>query len=164
MKTDKRYWSCAPFMTCAVQTPSSTPSINTRFSGYIHAQSIGTNRIRSWSDVMLSRTFSTHAPSTVRTVIQTTPWCAVRSGCNQRNSTAQRQRGKLVSMSARCLNQTSWSSSLGSSRRNLAPCNPVTVPQSSGKLCMTLCTALFWLPLGRGPQNHMTGQKSNQPQ
>ena len=96
--------------------------------------------------------FSTHALATVQTVIQTTPWCAVRSGCNQRNSTAQRQRGTLVSMSARCLNQTSWSSSLRPSRRNLAPRNPVTLPQRSGKLCVALCTALLWLPLGRGPQ------------
>ena len=30
---------------------------------------------------LLSRMFSTHALTTVRTVIQTTPWCAVRSGC-----------------------------------------------------------------------------------
>ena len=107
--------------------------------------------------------FSTHAVTTVRTVIQTTPWYAVRSGCNQRNSTAQSQRGNLVSMSARFLNQTSWSSSLRTSRRNLAPRNPATLPQRSGKLCVILCTALLWLPLGGGPQNRMTGSKPNQP-
>ena len=50
-------------------------------------------------------------------------WCAVRSGCNQRNSTAQRQRGTFVSMSARCLNLTSWSCLFRLSRRNLVPCN-----------------------------------------
>ena len=37
--------------------------------------------------------FSTHALTTVRTAIQTTPWRAVRSGWNQRNSTGQRQWG-----------------------------------------------------------------------
>ena len=85
----------------------------------------------------------------------------LRSRCNQRNSSGQRQRGTLVSMSARCLNQISRSSSLRPSRRNLAPCNPVTLPQKSGKLCVALCTALLCLPLGRGPQNHMTGSKPN---
>ena len=55
------------------------------------------------------------------------------------------------------LDQTSWSSSLRPSRRNLAPCNLVTLPQRSGKLYVTLCTALLWIPLERGPSNHMTG-------
>ena len=90
--------------------------------------------------------------------IQTNPWCAVRSGCNQRNSTGRR----LVSMSARRLNQTSWGSSLRLLKRNLDPCNLVTLPQRSGKFCVTLCTALLWLSLGRGPRNHMTGSKPNQ--
>ena len=110
----------------------------------------------------IKNVFYTHALTTVRTAIQTTPWCAVRSGCNQRHSTGQRQRGSLVSMSARCLNQTSRSSSLRPLRRNLDPCNLVTLPQRSGKFCVTLYTALLWLPLGRGPQNHMTGLKPNQ--
>ena len=72
--------------------------------------------------------FSIHPRTTVQTAIQTTAWCAVRLGCNQRNSTAQTQRGTLVSMSARCLNQTSWSSLLRPLWRNLMPCNPVTLP------------------------------------
>ena len=59
-------------------------------------------------------------------VSQTTPWCALRSGCNQRNSTTQRRRGSLVSMSARCLNQISWSRSLRPLRRNLDLGNLVT--------------------------------------
>ena len=112
--------------------------------------------------LLLSRMFSTHALTTVRTVIQITPWYPVRSGCNQRNSNTQRQKGSLVSMSARCLNQTSRSSTLRPLRRNLDPCNLVTLPQRSGKFYVTLCTALLWLPLGRGPQNHMTGSKPNQ--
>ena len=41
--------------------------------------------------MLLSRTFSTRALATVWTAIQTTPWCAVRPGCNQRNSTAQKK-------------------------------------------------------------------------
>ena len=52
-------------------------------------------------------------------------------------------------MSARCLNQTSWSSSLRPLRRNLDPCNLMTLPQRSGELFVTLCTALLWIPLGR---------------
>ena len=31
-KTDSDYWSCAPFMTCALQIPCA-PSLNTRFPG-----------------------------------------------------------------------------------------------------------------------------------
>ena len=31
MKTDSDYWSCALSMTCALQTPSSAPRLNTRF-------------------------------------------------------------------------------------------------------------------------------------
>ena len=82
--------------------------------------------------------FSTHALTTMRTEIQITPLYDVRSGCSQRNSTTQRQRGTLVSMSARCLNQTSLSSSLRPLRRNLDLYNLVTLPQRSGKLCVTL--------------------------
>ena len=129
MKTDSDFWSCAPFMTCTLQTPSSAPSFNTRFPGDTHAQSAGINWIYSWSGV-----FSTHALTTVRTAIQITPWCAVRSGRNRRNSIAQRQKGSLVSMSARYLNQTSWSSSLRLLKGNLDPCNLVTLPQRCGKL------------------------------
>ena len=135
MKTDSDYWSCGLFMTCALRTPSA-PSLNARFP--------------------------THALTTVRTAVQTAPWYAVRSGCNQRNSTAQRQRGTLVSTSERCLNQTSRSSPLRPSRRNLAPPSPVTLPHRSGKFWVTPCTKLLWLSLGRGPQNHMTGSKPNQ--
>ena len=39
---------------------------------------------------------------------------------------------------------------------------PVTQPHRSGKLCVILCTGQLWLPLGRGPQNHMTGSRPNQ--
>ena len=46
--------------------------------------------------------------------------------------------------------------------QNFAPCNPLTLPQRSGKFCVTLCTALLWLPLGRGPQNHMSSSRPNQ--
>ena len=88
--------------------------------------------------------------------------CKSKIRMQPKTSTSQRQRGTLVSMSARCINQTSWSSSLRLSRRNLSPRNPMTLPQRSGKLCVTLCTALLWLPLGRGPQNHMTGSKPDQ--
>ena len=135
MKRDSDYWSCAPFMTCALQTPSSAPSLNTRFPGDTRAQSTGNNYnlIWFWSGVLLLRTFSIHALTTVRTAIQTTPWCAVRSGCNRSNSIAQRQRGTFVWMSARCLNQTSGSSSLKPYRRNLAPCNSVTALATFGK-------------------------------
>ena len=87
--------------------------------------------------MLLSRMFSTHTLTTVRTAIHT-PWCAVRSGRNQRNSTAQRQRGSLVSMPARCLNQTAWSRSLRPSRRNLAPCNPMTATEKWETLCHTM--------------------------
>ena len=52
-------------------------------------------------------------------------------------------------MSARCLNQTSRSSSLRPLSRNLEPCNLVTLPQRSGKLCMAPCTALLWLSFGK---------------
>ena len=76
-------------MTCALHTPSA-PILNTRFPWDISAQSTGTNWIWSWSGVLLSRMFSTHTLSTVQTALRTTLWCAVRSGCNQRNSTAQK--------------------------------------------------------------------------
>ena len=85
-----------------------------------------------------------------------------KNRCNQRNSTTQRQRESLVLMSARCLNQTSRSSSFRPLRRNLDPCYLVTLPQRSGSFFVTLCTALLWLPLGKGPQNHMTSSKPNQ--
>ena len=39
------YWRCAPSMTCALQTPSSAQSLNTRFLGDTQAQSTGTNWI-----------------------------------------------------------------------------------------------------------------------
>ena len=86
--------------------------------------------------------------------------CKIR--CNQKNSTTQKTNRIFVSMSARCLNQTSRSSLLRALRRNLDLCNLVTLPQRSGKFCVTLCTALLWLPVGRGPQNHMTASKPNQ--
>ena len=85
-----------------------------------------------------------------------------RSGRNQSNSTRQSQRGSIILMSVRYLNQTSWSSSLRLLRRNLDPCNLMTLPQRSGKLCTTLCTAQLWRPMGSDPQNHMTGSKPDQ--
>ena len=48
-----------------------------------------------------SRTFFTHALTTVWTVTQTTPWYAVRSGCNQKSSIVQRNWGTRILMSAR---------------------------------------------------------------
>ena len=92
------------------------------------------------------------------------PSCPGQSGVGKMNENGQRLLVLCIfhEMSARYLNQTSWSSSLRPLRRNFDPCNLVTLPQRSGKLCVTLCTALLWLPLGRGPQNHMTGSKPNQ--
>ena len=55
----------------------------------------------------LSRSFYTHALTTVRIATQTTPWCVTSSGCNQRCSIALRNSGTPVLMSARCHNQTS---------------------------------------------------------
>ena len=51
---------------------------------------------------------------------------------------------------------------LRSLRRNLDPCNLLTLSQRSGKLCVTPCTRLLWLPLGKGPQNHMTDSMPSQ--
>ena len=45
------------------------------------------------------------------------------------------------------VSKTSYSSSLRALRRDLAPCNPVTLSQRSGKLCLSLCTAPLWLYL-----------------
>ena len=96
--------SCIPTMT---QTPTFGRSPSTRFPGDTHAQSIGTNWISSYSGVPLSRTFHTHARTTVRIATQTNPWCVVRSDCNQRGSIALRNSGIHILRSARCHNQTS---------------------------------------------------------
>ena len=147
------------FTTCAPLTPSSRPSLNTRSPGDTHAQSIGTNWIWPWSGVLPSRTFFTHTLTTVQTVTWTTPWYAVRSGCNQKSSIVQRNQGTCILMSARWLSQILWNSLQRPLRRNMMHHSPEILPQRSGKLCKTPSTTSPWLSLGRKPQSHMTGMR-----
>ena len=70
-----------------------------------------------------------------------TPWCVAGSGCNQRGSISQRNRGTPVLMSARCHNQTSCYNSRMLLRENSVPHSPSTLPQRSGKFYETPCTA-----------------------
>ena len=131
--------SCVLTMTCASPTPTFGRSPSTRIPGDTHAQSIGTNWI--WSGVPLSRTFYTHALITVRIATQTTPWCDAGSGCNQRGSIAQRNRGTPVLMSTRCHHETSCYNSRRLLRDNSVPHSPTTLPQRSGTFYETPCTA-----------------------
>ena len=80
-------------MTCASPTHTFGRSPSTTFPGDTRAQRIGTNWIWSYSGVPLSRTFYTHALTTVWIATQTTLWCVAGSGCNQGGSIAQRNRG-----------------------------------------------------------------------
>ena len=99
--------SCALTMTYASPTNTFGRRPSTMFPGDTRAQSIGTNLIWSYSGVPLSRTFYTHALTTVRIATQTTPWCVAISGYNQRGSIALSNRGTPVLMSARYHNHTS---------------------------------------------------------
>ena len=105
MRMDSNCSNSVSFTTCASLTPSSRPSLNTRSPGDTLAQSTGTNWIWSWSGMPPSRMFFTHALTTVWTVTLTTPWYAVRSGCNQKSSIMQRNQGTCILMSARWLSQ-----------------------------------------------------------
>ena len=102
----------------------------------------------------LTRTFYTHARTTVRIAKQTTPWCVVRSDCNQRGSIALRNRGTPVLKSARCHNQTSCHNLRRLLRNSSMPHSPKFLPQRSGKFSDTLCTAQPWLPSAKRPQTH----------
>ena len=160
--------SCVLTMTYASPTPTFGRSPSTRFPGDTRAQSIATNWISSYSGVPLSRTFYTHALSTVRIATQTTPWCVARSGCNQRGSIAIRNRGTPVLMSARCHNQTSCHSLQRQLRESsvphsLGPHSPKTLPQRSGKFSETPCTAHPSLPSGERPQRLTIGLMRSQP-
>ena len=92
MRMDSNCSNSVSFTTCALPTSSSRPSLNTRSPGDTRPQSIGTNWIWSWSGMQPSRMFFTHALTTVQTVTWTTPWYAVRSGCNQKSSIVQKNR------------------------------------------------------------------------
>ena len=153
--------SCALTMTCASTTPTFGRSPSTRC--HTRAQSFDTNLIGSYSGVPLSRTFYTHALTTVRIATQTTPWCVARSGCNQRGSIALRNRGTLVLMSARCHNQTSCHNLLGLLRETLVPHSSKTLPQRSGTFSETPCTAQPWLPSGKRPQRLTIGLTPSRP-
>ena len=60
MKTDSDYWSCAPFMTCALQAPP-TPSLNTRFSGDAHQHQLNLIQVRCSAIKTVLRTCSYHS-------------------------------------------------------------------------------------------------------
>ena len=159
MRMDSDCSNSVSFTTCASLTPSSRPSLNTRSPGDTCTQSTGTNWIWSWSGVPPSIMLFTHALTTVQTVTQTTPWYAVRSGCNQKSSIMQRNWGTSVLTSARWLSQILWNSLQRPLRRNMMHHSPEILPQRSGKLCETPSTTLPWLSLGRKPQSHMTGMR-----
>ena len=97
----------------------------------------------------LSRTFYTHARTTVRIATQTTPWCVAGSCCNQKGSIVQRNSGTPVLMSAICHNQTSCHNSRMLLRENSVPHSPTTLPQRSGKFYETPCTAQPWPSSGK---------------
>ena len=131
--------------------------------GDLRAQSIDTNRIGSYSGVPLSRTFYTHALTTVRIATQTTSLCVAGSGCNQRSSIAQRNRGSPVLMLARCHNQTSCHNLRRLLRDDSVPHSPTTLPQRSGKFSETSCTAQPWLPSEKRPQRLTIGVTPSRP-
>ena len=163
MKMDSNCLNSVSFITCASLTPSSRPSLNTRSPGDTCVQSTGINWIWFWLCVLPSRMFFTHAFTTVQTVTQTTPWYAVRSGCDQKSSIMQRNRGTCILTSARWLSQILWNSLERPLRRHMMHHSLEILPQRSGKLCKTASTALLWLSLGRKPQSHMTGLRPNCP-
>ena len=100
----------------------------------------------SWSDAPPLRASSTHALTTARTVTQTTPWFAARSGCSQRSSTATRSKGIPALTPAGCVSQNLWSSLQWTLRERWQPRSPETLPQRSGRPCVTPCTAPRWPP------------------
>ena len=61
-------------------------------------------------------------------------WCVARSGCNQRDSIALRNRGTPVLMSARCHNQTSRHNLQRLLRESSVPHSPKTLPHRSGEI------------------------------
>ena len=83
--------------------------------------------------------------------------CVAGSGCNQKGSIAQRNRGTPVLMSAICHNQTSCHNSRRLLRENSVPHIPTTLPQRSGKFYETPCTAQPWPPSGKKPQRLTIG-------
>ena len=97
----------------------------------------------------LKNVLHTHTRTTVRIATQTTPWCVAGSGCNQKGSIAQRNRGTPVLMSAICHNQTSCHNLRRLLRENSVPHSPTTLPQRSGKFYETPCTAQPWPPSGK---------------
>ena len=96
----------------------------------------------------LSRTFYTHALTTVRIATQTTSCCVALSGCNQSGSIALRNRGTLVLASARDREggrerdrEKERGEREGERGREISlPHSPKTLPQGGGKLADTPCT------------------------
>ena len=124
----------------------------------------GTSWISFWSDEPPLRTFSTHALTTARTAMQTTPWCAARSSSCPRGTIVARSKGILALMSASWASQTLWSSLLGGLRLTWKLHRRETLPWRSGLPCGIPCTAQRWPPLGERPWSHTTGLTLNQPQ
>ena len=136
MKMASDHWSCAPFKTCITNSlfrtkPQHKVSWRHPRSKHWHQLDLILVRRAEIKNVLHTRSYHSADCDRDRFLV----CCKTRI---QRHSTRQRQRGSLVSMSARCLNQTSRSSLLRPFRRNLDPGNLVTLPQRSWKLCVIL--------------------------